>query len=229
MDPLDQRLTDAGATWRQTQPEPPDLDRMIVALRRRRSGRFSGRLMFAFIAALLLAAAIAIAPGVGSLLHQVQPPVPVVASPTPSATPTETPASPTPLPSSPTPSPSASPNDRLTATDLIDRYETALVAGKWQTAFDLLAPTSLTHEAGIESFASERAQFFVSVDGRYVIGSITNATDWASYGPTVAGADHSRAYLIEVDYPALAGNNAGYEQFVVAPDPSGTWRIWQVR
>lgn len=229
MDPLDQRLTDAGSAWRQTQPEPPDLDRMIVALRPRRSGRFSGRLMYAILAALLLAAAIAVAPGVGSLLHQVQPPVPVVASPSPTVTPSQAPASPAPTQASPEPSPSASPNDRLTATDLIDRYETALVAGKWQTAFDLLAPTSLTHEAGYDGFASERAQYFVSVDGRYVIGDPLPVTDWAGYGPTVAGADHARAYLIEVDYPALSGNNAGYEQFVVAPDASGTWRIWQVR
>ena len=229
MDPLDQRLTDAGIAWRQTQPEPPDLDPMIVALRRRGSGRFSGRLMFALVAALLLAAALAVAPGVGSLLQQVQPPVPVVASPSPSVPSSQAPASAAPTPSSPAPSPSVSPNDRLTATDLVDRYETALVAGKWQTAFDLLAPTSLTREAGLDAFAAERAQYFVSVDGQWVIGSISNATDWESWGPTVAGAERSRAYLVEVDYPALSGNNAGYEQFVVAPDAGGTWRIWPVR
>jgi hypothetical protein len=229
MDPLDQRLTDAGAAWRQTQSEPPDLDRMIVALRPRRSGRFSGRPMYAFVAALLLVAAIAVAPGVGSLLHQVQPPVPIVASPSPTVTSSQAPASPAPTPSSPAPSPLASLTDGKTATDLVDRYETALVAGKWQTAFDLLAPTSLTHEAGLDAFASERAPFFVSVDGRYVIADPAPVTDWATFGPTVAGADHSRAYLIEVDYPALSGNNAGYEQFVVAPDSGGTWRIWPVR
>ena len=45
----------------------------------------------------------------------------------------------------------------------------------------------------------------------------------------MAGADRAKAWLIQVDYPALAGNNAGYEQFVVAPDSGGTWRIWPVR
>jgi hypothetical protein len=222
MDPLDQRLTDAGAAWRQTQPEPPDLDRMIVALQRRRSGRFTGRLMYAFIAGLLLMTAIAVGPGVGGLLHQFQPPMTVVPNASPSATPSQTPAS-------PAPSPSASPTDRETATDLVTRYETALVAANWQTAFDLLAPSSPTHEVGLDAFASERAAFFVSVDGRYVIGDPASATDWATYGPLAAGADRSRAWLIEVDYPALSNNNAGYEQFVVAPDSGGTWRIWPVR
>jgi hypothetical protein len=229
MDPLDQRLTDAGAAWRQTQPEPPDLDRMIVALPRRGSGRFTGRLMYAFVAGLLLLAAIAVAPGVGGFLNQLQPPVTVVPTVSPSATPGETSASPAPTPASPAPSPSASLSDRETATDLVNRYETALVAGNWQTAFDLLAPSSLTHEAGLDAFASERAAFFVSVDGRYVIGDPTLATDWANYGPVTAGADRSRAWFMEVDYPALSGNNAGYEQFVVAPDSGGTWRIWPVR
>jgi hypothetical protein len=229
MDPLDQRLTDAGAAWRQTQPEPPDLDRMIVALPRRESGGFQGRLMYAFVAALLLAAAVAVAPGVGSFLHRFQTTPPVVTTASPSATPSQTPASPAPTPASPAPSPSASSSDRETATDLVNRYETALVAGNWQTAFGLLAPSSLTHEAGLDAFASERAAFFVSVAGRYVVGDPASATDWANYGPVTAGADRSRAWFIEVEYPALSNNNAGYEQFVVAPDSGGAWRIWPVR
>ena len=53
--------------------------------------------------------------------------------------------------------------------------------------------------------------------------------DWTTYAPLTQGADLTQAYLIEVDYPALSGNNAGYEQFVVAPDTSGTLRIWPVR
>jgi hypothetical protein len=42
MDPLDQRLTDAGLAWRQTQPEPPAVDPMLVALRQRRSSLLQG-------------------------------------------------------------------------------------------------------------------------------------------------------------------------------------------
>jgi hypothetical protein len=225
MDPLDQRLTDAGTSWRQSQPEPPTLDPMIVALRQRQSGLFPRRLMYAFVAALLLLAAVAAAPGVGSFLQHSST-LPVVTA-TQSPTPSHTATSPTATPASTT-SPTAT-SDRDTAAQLVDRYEAALVASRWSVAFDLLAPTTLTHQAGLSSFTSERRAFFVSVAGRYTLGAPTRVNDWTSYAPVVSGADRSRAYLIEVDYPALSNNNAGYEQFVVAPDSSGTWRIWPVR
>jgi hypothetical protein len=227
MDPLDQRLTDAGNDWRAAQPEPPDLNRMIAALPRRRSGFFEGRLMFAFLAGLLLMAAIAVA-GAGGILHQLTAPAPVPtadSSPTPGATE----SSPQPSPASPEPSPSISLGDRETATALVDEYEAALVAGHWATAFDLIAPQSPTCLAGYNTFASERSSFFRSVAGRYTVGAPVQVTDWAGYTPLVQGADRSRGWLIEVDYPALAGNNAGFEQFVVAPDTGGAWRIWPVR
>jgi hypothetical protein len=233
MDPLDQRLTDAGLAWRQTQPEPPRLDPMLIALRQARSSRFQGRLMFAFIASLLLVAAVAIAPGVGSFLQGLpprQPPV-VVPSSVPSPIPTEGPA--TPRPSAPSPEPTATPTaparDAAAARAIVDQYERALVEGRWSTAFDLLATTSLTHEAGLETYSTERAQFFASAGSRYTVGEPGPVSDWTGYGQTVAGADHAHAWLVEVDYPALAGNNAGFEQFVVAWDASGSWRIWPVR
>jgi hypothetical protein len=232
MDPLDQRLTDAGSAWRQAQPEPPDLDRMIVALRRRPSGRFTGRLMFAFVAGLLLLAAVAIAPGVGGFLQQLQPVAPVAATATPAPTarsaPTAATASPEPSAAS-LKSPSPSMPDAEAATDLVNRYEKALVARDWATAFDLLAPSSPTHQTGLDAFSSERAAYFASVAGRYVLGDPASVTDWTTYGPLVIGADHAHASLIEVDYPALSGNNAGFEQFVVAPDSTGKWVIWPVR
>lgn len=233
MDPLDRRLADAGAAWRETQPDPPELDRMVAALRGRRSVSFHGRSMYAFVSALLVIAALVVAPGVGSFLQRLDTQVPAA-----TATPSSSAAQPSPTPdasTTPTPSPSTRPSpsivlsDAETATNLVASYEAGLVAGDWATAFGLLASTSPTHEAGLATYAAERAQFFASVGGRYTLKEPTAPTDWASYGPTVAGADRSRALVIEVDYPALAGNNAGYEQFVVAPDPSGTWRIWPVR
>ena len=235
MDPLDQRLTDAGLAWRQTQPEPPALDPMLVALRQRRSIVFQGRLMFAFIASLLLVAAVAIAPGVGSFLHQLQPsqpPVlvpsgPPVSSPLPSS-PESSPTSPEPASAKPAP-PTPPPSDALAAAELVHKYEDGLVSGHWQGAFDLLSPTSLTAQAGPAAFATERAQFFASAGDRYVVGGAAPIGDWSRYGPDVVGADREHAYLVQVDYPALAGNNAGFEQFVVAWDASGTWRIWPVR
>src|SRR3954453_4233609 len=124
MDPLDQRLIDAGAAWRRTQPEPPDLDRMVVALRRP-TGPFTGRLMYAFLAGLLLMAAIFVAPGVGGFLPQFQPPLPVAPTASPSAAPSEAPETPPPSAIAASPSPSPSPSasapasDRDLATDLV--------------------------------------------------------------------------------------------------------------
>jgi hypothetical protein len=228
MDPLDQRLIDAGAAWRQTQPDSPDLDRMVAALQRRPTGLIQGRLMYAFVAGLLLMAAIAVAPGVGGFLHLNQSPAPV-ASASPSATPAPSTASPSPSTSKPEPSAPPALSESERATQLVRKYEDALVTGKWRAAFDLLAPASLTYEAGFASFKDERSAFFASVDGRYVVGEPSRVTDWSAYDPLVSGADRAHGWLVEVDYPALAGNNAGFEQFVVAPDTTGTWRIWPVR
>ena len=94
----------------------------------------------------------------------------------------------------------------------------------------MLAPASPTRDLGFDAYAAERDAYFTSVAGRYTMGAPNHdVPDWTTYAPLIDGADLARAYLIEVDYPALSGNNAGYEQFVVAPDASGTWRIWPVR
>lgn len=219
MDPLDQRLTHAGATWRQSQPEPPDLDRLVAGLDRPRSRAIAPRFALLLAAGLVLLGVMAVTPGVGGMFDRSVSGPPVTASSTPA-------------PASPprTAMPTSALSDAARATALLDTYEAALVAGRWESAFDLLAPTSPTHEAGLDAYAAERAPFFDSVAGRYTIGAPTqDVPDWTTYTPLIDGADVSRASLIEVDYPAMSGNNAGYEQFVVAPDASGTWMIWPVR
>ncbi|HLO34947.1 MAG TPA: hypothetical protein VK194_02650, partial [Candidatus Deferrimicrobium sp.] len=157
------------------------------------------------------------------------------ATATPAATPTSC-AQGTTCPSQVTASPettlqpSTQPSGPALATALLDRYEAALVAGEWQTAFDMLAPASPTRGTGIAAYSAERAPYFTTVAGRYVIGTPTQQVpDWTTYAPLIDGAVVSRAYLVEVDYPAMKNNNAGYEQFVVAPDASGTWWVWPVR
>lgn len=236
MDPLEQRLADAGTAWRQAQPEPPDLDRLVSGLGQRRSRIWSPRLAFVLVAGLILLGAVAAA-SVGGLFQ----PVPNGLSVTPTSTPAptagpcgqDTPC-PSQVPASPaaTPQPSMAslqPSDSEQATALVERYEAALVARKWQTAFDMLAPSSPTREFGFAAYASERAAYYTSVAGRYTMGAPTQQVpDWTTYAPLIHGADLARAYLIEVDYPAIGGN-AGYEQFAVAPDASGTWGIWPVR
>jgi hypothetical protein len=236
MDPLDQHLTDAGAAWRQSQPEPPDLDRLVAGLGRPRSRIWSPRLAFDLVARMIQHGAVAAA-GVGGIFQ----PAPNGLSVTPTSTPSpSTTPSPSPGPCSQDPAcsskvpvssePSLQPPDPKRATALVDQYEAALISGQWQSAFDLLAPKSPTRDGGYAAYAEERAPYFQSVAGRYVVGAPSQqGVDWTTYEPLIDGADRSRAYLIEVDYPALSGNNAGFEQFVVAPDASGTWRIWPVR
>ncbi len=92
----------------------------------------------------------------------------------------------------------------------------------------MLASTSPTAQTGIADYSSERAAYFTSVAGQFTMGAPTQPSDWSTYEPLIDGADRSHASLIEVDYPAIGGN-AGFEQFVVAPDPGGDWKIWPVR
>ncbi len=50
--------------------------------------------------------------------------------------------------------------------------------------------------------------------------------DWITAAP---GANADLAFVATVDYPVLAGRNNGQEILVVAPDSTGSWRIWVVR
>ena len=62
MDPLDQRLTDAGAAWRQAQAEPPQIDRLVVGLERHPRRLFAPRAALLFAAGLVIVAALAAVP-----------------------------------------------------------------------------------------------------------------------------------------------------------------------
>ena len=41
--------------------------------------------------------------------------------------------------------------------------------------------------------------------------------------------NYDRAFLVEVDFPTLANNNAGWEELLVAPTADGSWFIWRLR
>ena len=153
-----------------------------------------------------------------------QAPEPVVApSPRPTTTPARTPA--------PTPAPAIT--DAVRVKRLIHRYQDALIAGEWRTAWGMLAPA---HRAAIGSLADyryERQAFYRSVDGRYAVGTPTHSASalarWLPPSPSSLGANLKRGYIVRVTYPALAGNNAGWEVFLVAPTLTGRWAIWEVR
>lgn len=136
-------------------------------------------------------------------------------------------------------SPSASsgeaprPWDALQAATLADGYERALIGGDWQVAWDMLAPADHVLRETLAEYTNERSAYFHSVAGRYTLSVLTHEAavlrKWTTSPELVGGADLARAFIVEADYPALAGNNAGYEVFLVAPHATGTWRIWVVR
>lgn len=155
----------------------------------------------------------------------------VAAAPTPSA-----PAAP---PSSLSPQPRATlpavatplPGDSATAATLVRSYLTHLIDTDWAAAYALLAPEQRTTLA---DFAHERAVFLGSVRGRFVEVPPTHdadvLTNWLTAPGLTTTADRSRAFIVEVDYPAVSPNtNANFDIFLAAPDASGHWYVWDVR
>lgn len=152
------------------------------------------------------------------------PPSDVLASPTPASTPGPT----TSVPPVATTPPAT---DLELAVDAVTRYERALAARDFASAWALRAAPS---RAGLTlaSFSAERSQFLASSKGQFSVqpGDATpsSISQWLASGVT-DGVDPARAAVVEVDFPALSGNNAGYEVFLVSPVASGEWLLWQVR
>ncbi len=156
----------------------------------------------------------------------VSPSQPVTSSPTPAGSPA---VAPSPSPTITAEGPSAA--DVAAAGDAVDRYTADLVRGDDAAAWAMLGPEEQAAQGSLASFGAERSAFFKSVAGRYVVK--TQPTDAGSISDWVAGAhgapiDLHQAVLVEVDYPALAGNNAGYDLYIVNPGPSGP-EIYSVR
>ena len=156
-------------------------------------------------------------------------------------------AGPTPAASTPAPDASAAlaqstdatgdrVGDATTAARLVATYEGLAIAGDWPNAWALLAPWA---RPTLADFTDDEGLYFRSVKGRWSTGppqhdlSVLRQWLFAENEPSRRigglGADLGRAYLVEVDYPAMAGNNAGWEMYLAAPDDSGTWRLWLIR
>jgi hypothetical protein len=150
----------------------------------------------------------------------------------PSAEPVATSTAPSSFEGSQGPLETPSAADISGAIAVVDGYTQQLVLGNWAAAFAALAPSSQAHWGSLAAFTSERSAFFKSVAGRYHVlvpspdaeGSISN---WLAltYGDPI---DLSHAVLVEVDYPALAGNNAGFNLYIVARTLAGSV-IYDVR
>ncbi len=123
--------------------------------------------------------------------------------------------------------------DAAAAAETVRQYTQALVDGDYPAAWALLAPQARAQSGSMAQFSDERAAFFVSVAGRFKVvvspPDVAPLTDWlsATDGATI---DLGRAVLVEVDYPALAGNNAGYELYIVNPAATDAgWELFNVR
>ena len=141
-------------------------------------------------------------------------------APSPSATVTPTPPAQTP-----------SPADVAAAKQAVTNYTAVLVRGDYAAAYAMLGREAQTHFGSLASFTYDERAFFQSVAGRYAVtaqpsdaGPITN---WlaTTYGASI---DLAHAVLVEVTYPGLAGNNAGYTLFIVNPTATGL-RLYDVR
>ena len=192
-------------------------------------------MMKRFVAALFCALLVGCAPAPSPSIS----PQPSVA-PVPSASSSGSPAPSRSLEPSPSSAPSDTatplaigtpePGDMAAAAELVNFYVTDLVQSKWSAAWALLGPD---RKPTLPAFTYERSAYFASVKGRFTAKRATHDAAtmafWLPDPSEAASANPARAFIVEVDYPALAGNNAGYEIYLAAPDGGGTWHIWALR
>ena len=162
------------------------------------------------------------------------PTVSAAAATPPAPSPTATPATSATAPSqSPGSTGTPTPRDIGAARSAVDAYTRFLVQGNYAAAWAMLGPEAQTHLGSLAAYSSERSAFFKNLGGRYTI--VVSPTDVAPISAWLAGTygatiDLEHAVLVEVDYPALAGNNAGYDLFIVNQQLNGLFlRIYDVR
>lgn len=150
------------------------------------------------------------------------------AVPTPTIAPTPTqPATPTPL-ATPTPFPTGIPG----ALAVVRAYEDALIAGNYAGAWALLGAGAQAGWGSLSAYTSERTAFMKSAGTVYTAtanpSGTMSLTDWLAGTPFAGSIDTAHAVLVEVDWAALSGNNAGMEMWVANPVPGG-WQLYEVR
>jgi hypothetical protein len=200
---------------------------------RPRSARSAGPI--GFLAAAAVVVVLIVALSLRGASQGPQPSLPAVgASPSAGTSPV-----PTSSPSTPTSSPASSPSDRPSssasaasaAAAIVDTYTNDLVKGDYAAAWALLAPDGPSRSVSFTDWSSERSQFFKSVAGRYTItvspSDVGPLANWLA-NPWSSSIDLAHALVVEVAYPALAGNNAGYGVYIVNPTATGL-QIYDVR
>lgn len=141
-------------------------------------------------------------------------------------------ASPAPTPGVPSPSaePSQSAADSAQATLIAGQYLDSLSNGRYFRAWQLLATDQQQAFGSLQQFRSERTAYYQSAGPRYKLSTPDRSAGMlALWLQADFAGTADRAWVVRVDHPKLAGNNAGFEILVVAPDLTGTWRIWVAR
>ena len=201
-----------------------------VAAPRPRSARNTGPL--GLLAAAAVAVLLIVALSLRGANHGPEPSLPAVgASPSASASAAPTPAISAPATTTPTASPLLSASPAGAAAAIVDTYTNDLVKGDYAAAWALLAPDGPSRDLSFADWSSERSQFFKSVAGRYAItvspSDVGPLANWLA-SPWGSSIDLAHALVVEVAYPALAGNNAGYSVYIVNPTAAGL-QIYDVR
>jgi hypothetical protein len=100
----------------------------------------------------------------------------------------------------------------------------AMLGPEWQAAWP-----------SFSAYATDRAGWIKSAGPKYTAVAnppkILSLADWLSsmtWPKATPTIDMAHAVLVEVDWTKLAGNNAGWEVWVVNPIPGG-WQLFEVR
>jgi hypothetical protein len=86
----------------------------------------------------------------------------------------------------------------------------------------------------LTGYTSERSAYMKSAGSKYTAVAnptdVMSLTDWIAGMPTAEQKpiDAAHAVLVEVTWAKLAGNNAGWEIWVVNPVPGG-WELYEAR
>lgn len=170
-----------------------------------------------------------------------QPTLPAVGEPTasasfvPSVVPSTPPSSSAPTASTaPEPTPTAgtpTAADLAAARSAVDTYTADLVHGDYAAAWAMLGAEDPLRQQTLAQYSSTEKENFKDLKGEYTITvsppGVAPITAWTS-GLSAAPIDLAHAVLVEVDYTVLAGNNAGWDLFIVNPTPTGL-KIYDVR
>jgi hypothetical protein len=99
-----------------------------------------------------------------------------------------------------------------------------MLGPEWQSAWPSLS-----------AYTTDRATWMKSAGPKYTTianpPKIMSLADWLSgmtWPKATPTIDMAHAVLVEVDWTKLAGNNAGWEVWVVNPIPGG-WQLFEVR